>query len=58
MTGMCGHLWKFLKSSKIVIDNKNYHIDRYECRLCERVYTIDKVTGQRLNLQGMVGEEA
>ena len=58
MESNCKHNWKFLKTSWFIFSNKKYKVDRYECRICEKVYSIDTSTGKRINLYGKVGEEA
>ena len=45
-------------TSSIIYKNKEYEIDRYFCTKCERVYSLDNKTGKRINLDGLVGEEA
>ena len=52
------HTWKFLKSSTITFEFNSFRVDRYVCTVCEKVYSIDRDTGERINLRGMVGEEA
>jgi len=52
------HTWKFLKTSIITLDFDTYKVDRYQCLTCEQVYSVDNDTGQRIDLRGMVGEEA
>lgn len=52
------HQWKFMHSSTIIFEDVKYEVDRYFCCVCDRVYTIDKSTGKRLHLKGLVGNEA
>lgn len=42
------HKYDFDRTSRATLKGKEYSFDVYKCKLCNKLYIIDKTTGKRL----------
>ncbi len=54
----CEHKMEFIHTSVVPVDGVSCFLDRFKCSLCDQVYAINSQTGERVDLKGLVGEEA
>lgn len=51
------HQFRFLETSEVHWNSKAVKIDKYICKICERIYCMDKKTNKRVTFDGGIGEE-
>jgi len=54
---VCQHRFYFIETSRVTVKRVKYHIDKYECSKCRKLYLVDKKTNNRAYLDDALGEE-